>query len=213
MREEIEEVVTTEEYLNQKLEQEGKYSEINNDKIEVSKVFKPKFTVTSYTMDPPIDRFRDSLYCLSSPVSSVASSPPDTSYISPNNDKYNFCDEKTDISNPSGKVPFPEFGVDLIRASPFNRKITHQFGLASFESNTAFLKHIFTRSIFSIQATFLWNPSRLLTAKISMRWTTSIIILTMISTTKSVDQICKTVMKNLRWIIHTMVSTLYPTKE
>ena len=213
MREEIEEVVTTEEYLNQKLEQEGKYSEINNDKIEVSKVFKPKFTVTSYTMDPPIDRFRDSLYCLSSPVSSVASSPPDTSYISPNNDKYNFCDEKTDISNPSGKVPFPEFGVDLIRASPFNRKITHQFGLASFESNTAFLKHIFTRSILLIQETFLWNPSRLLTAKISMRWTTSIIILTMISTTKSVDQICKTVMKNLRWIIHTMVSTLYPTKE
>ena len=196
MREEIEEVVTTEEYLNQKLEQEGKYSEINNDKIEVSKVFKPKFTVTSYTMDPPIDRFRDSLYCLSSPVSSVASSPPDTSYISPNNDKYNFCDEKTDISNPSGKVPFPEFGVDLIRASPFNRKITHQFGLASFESNTAFLKHIFTRSIFLIQATFLWNPSRLLTAKISMIWTTSIIILTMISTTKPVDQICKTVMKN-----------------
>ena len=212
MREEIEEVVTTEEYLNQKLEQEGKYSEINNDKIEVSKVFKPKFTVTSYTMDPPIDRFRDSLYCLSSPVSSVASSPPDTSYISPNNDKYNFCDEKTDISNPSGKVPFPEFGVDLIRASPFNRKITHQFGLASFESNTAFLKHIFTRSIFSIQATFLWNPSRLLTAKISMIWTTSIIILTMISTTKSVDQICKTVMKNLRWMIHTMVSTLYIDK-
>ena len=163
-------------------------------------------------MDPPIDRFRDSLYCLSSPVSSVASSPPDTSYISPNNDKYNFCDEKTDISNPSGKVPFPEFGVDLIRASPFNRKITHQFGFAFFESNTAFLKHIFTRSIFLIQATFLWNPSRLRTAKISMRWTTSIIILTMISTTKSVDQICKTVMKNLRWMIHTMVSTLYIDK-
>merc|ERR1712001_521073 len=75
-------------------------------------------------MDPPIDRFRDSLYCLSSPVSSVASSPPDTSYISPNNDKYNFCDEKTDISSQSGKVPFPEFGVDLIRASPFNRDVS-----------------------------------------------------------------------------------------
>ena len=151
MREEIEEVVTTEEYLNQKLEQEGKYSEVNNDKIEVSKVFKPKFTVTSYTMDPPIDRFRDSLYCLSSTVSSVASSPPDTSYISPNNDKYNFCDEKTDITNTSDKVPFPEFGVDLIRASPFNRKITHQFVFASFESlysNAAFLRHLFTISIF-----------------------------------------------------------------
>ena len=146
MREEIEEVVTTEEYLNQKLEQEGKYSEINNDKIEVSKVFKPKFTVTSYTMDPPIDRFRDSLYCLSSPVSSVASSPPDTSYISPNNDKYNFCDEKTDISSQSGKVPFPEFGVDLIRVSPFNRKITHHFVLASF--NTAFYS----------QSTYLLDP-------------------------------------------------------
>ena len=209
MREEIEEVVTTEEYLNQKLEQEGKYSEVNNDKIEVSKVFKPKFTVTSYTMDPPIDRFRDSLYCLSSPVSSVASSPPDPSYISPNNDKYNFCDEKTDISSQSGKVPFPEFGVDLIRASPFNRKITHQFVFASCESNTAYLKHIFTRSIFFIQERFRWNRSRLLTAKTSMIWTMRIIMLTMISTTKSVDQILKIVMKILRWIIHTMVSTLY----
>ena len=119
MREEIEEVVTTEEYLNRTLEHEGKYSQVSNDKIEVSKVFKPKFTVTSYRVDPPVDKFRDSLYCLDSPISSAASSPPDAShYLS--NDAYDFCDENLEKkrSIKSVKVPFPEFGVDLILASP-----------------------------------------------------------------------------------------------
>ena len=125
MREEIEEVVTTEEYLNGTLEHEGKFSEVNNEKIEVSKLVKPKFTVTSYTVDPPIDRFRDSLYSLHSPTtSSTSSSPPVTSRFLSDDDPYNFSDENIEIknSNQPFKVPFPEFGVDLILASPIKRK-------------------------------------------------------------------------------------------
>lgn len=121
MREEVEEVVTTEEYLNRTLQEEGQYSEVSNDKIEVSKVFKPKFTVTSYTVDPPVDRFRDALYCLESPISSAASTPPGTSHFLPNDNPYNFCDDETPqktSSNRAVTVPFPEFGVDLILAPP-----------------------------------------------------------------------------------------------
>ena len=124
MREEVEEVVTTEEYLNRTVQEDGKYSHVSNDKIEVSKVFKPKFTVTSYTVDPPADRFRDALYCLDSPISSAASSPPDASHFLSNHTHYNFCDENPGkkSSNRSVKVPFPEFGVDLILASPAKSK-------------------------------------------------------------------------------------------
>ena len=120
IREEIEEVITTEKYLNEK--QEGQSSQLNDDKIEISRVHRPKFTVTSRTIDPPIDRFRDSLYCLDSPNTSVASSPDGTSHVL-SNDSYNFCDENLEIksSNKSVKVPFPEFGVDLILASPNKR--------------------------------------------------------------------------------------------
>ena len=120
IREEIEEVITTEKYLNEK--QGGQSSQLNDDKIEISRVHRPKFTVTSHTIDPPIDRFRDSLYCLDSPNTSVASSPDGTSHVL-SNDSYNFCDENLEIksSNKSVKVPFPEFGVDLILASPNKR--------------------------------------------------------------------------------------------
>ena len=120
IREEIEEVITTEKYLNEK--QEGQSSQLNDDKIEISRVHRPKFTVTSHTIDPPIDRFRDSLYCLDSPNTSVASSPDGTSHVL-SNDSYSFCDENLEIksSNKSVKVPFPEFGVDLILASPNKR--------------------------------------------------------------------------------------------
>ena len=125
MREEVEEVVTTEEYLNRTLQEDGKYSQVSNDKIEVSKVFKPKFTVTSYTVDPPADRFRDALYCLDSPISSAASTPPGASSFLSNENRYNFCDdetpEKMSLNRPV-KVPFPEFGVDLILASPTKSK-------------------------------------------------------------------------------------------
>ena len=116
IREEIEEVITTEEYHNE--QQDIGASKKKDKKIEV----KPKFTVTSHTIDPPIDRFRDSLYCLDSPSSSVASSPPGTSHVL-SHDSYNFCDENLEIrsSNKSVKVPFPEFGVDLILASPTKR--------------------------------------------------------------------------------------------
>ena len=125
MREEVEECVTTEEYLNRTLQEEGKYSQVNNDKIEVSKVFKPKFTVTSYAVDHPADRFRDSLYCLDSPISSAASTPPGASGFLSNDNHYNFCDDETPEkinSNRPVKVPFPEFGVDLILASPTKSK-------------------------------------------------------------------------------------------
>ena len=120
IREEIEEVITTEKYLNEK--QEGQSSQVNDNKIEISRVHRPKFTVTSHTIDPPIDRFRDSLYCLDSPNTSVASSPDGTSHVL-SNDSYSFCDENLEIksSNKSVKVPFPEFGVDLILASPNKR--------------------------------------------------------------------------------------------
>lgn len=126
MREEVEEIVTTEEYLNRTLQEEGKYSEVSNDKIEVSKVLKPKFSVTSYIVDPPVDRFRDALYCLDSPISSTASSPPGTSDFLSNDTRYNFCDDENQdkkSSNRPIKVPFPEFGVDLILASPTKCKL------------------------------------------------------------------------------------------
>ena len=130
MREEVEEVVTTEEYLNRTLQEEGKYSQVSNEKIEVSKVFKPKFTVTSYTVDPPIDRFRDALYCLESPISSAASTPPGASGFLSKDNHYNFCDdetpEKMSLDRPV-KVPFPEFGVDLILAPPTKSK--HRFNI------------------------------------------------------------------------------------
>ena len=125
MREEVEEVVTTEEYLNRTLQEEGKYSQVNDEKIEVSKIVKPKFTVTSYTVDPPIDRFRDALYCLDSPTSSAASTPPDASGFLSNDNHYNFCDDQTPEktnANRAVKVPFPEFGVDLILAPPTSSK-------------------------------------------------------------------------------------------
>ena len=126
MREEVEEIVTTEEYLNRTLQEEGKYSQVSNDKIEVSKVLKPKFSVTSYIVDPPVDRFRDALYCLESPISSAASSPPGTSDFLSNDTRYNFCDDEypeKKSSNRPIKVPFPEFGVDLILASPDKCKL------------------------------------------------------------------------------------------
>ena len=124
MREEIEEVVTTEEYLNGVLEHEGgQFTKLDNDKIEISKVCRPKFTVTSYTIDPPVDRFRDSIYCLDTSVDSANSNLHYASFIS-SNEKCSDDDATLEFNNTNQtiKVPFPEFGVDLILANQTKRK-------------------------------------------------------------------------------------------
>ena len=124
MREEIEEVVTTEEYLNGNLEGEAETAQLNNSRLETSTVCKPKFTVTSYTIDPPPDRFKDSICFLNHSVGPTTTNIPRLPLFSEESTDTN-CDAKAHNShaNETLKVPFPEFGVDLILSAPEEGKL------------------------------------------------------------------------------------------
>ena len=123
MREEIEEVVTTEEYLNGEPEEEAENAQLNVGRRETTTVCKPKFTVTSYTIDPPPDRFKDSLCFLNHSVGSTTTNIQRFPLFS-EDDNNTSCDVKAKNShaNETLKVPFPEFGVDLILSSPTQGK-------------------------------------------------------------------------------------------
>ena len=124
MREEIEEVVTTEEYLNGNFEGEVKNAQLNDSKCKLSTASKPKFTVTSYTIDPPPDRFKDSLCFLNHSVGSTTTNIQRFPLFSEEYTDTN-CDAKANNShaNETLKVPFPEFGVDLILSTPTEGKL------------------------------------------------------------------------------------------
>ena len=123
MREEIEEVVTTEEYLNGEPDGEVENTQLNDSRRETTTVCKPKFTVTSYTIDPPPDRFKDSLCFLNHSVGSTTTNVQRFPLFSEDYTNTN-CDVKAKNShaNDTLKVPFPEFGVDLILSTPTQGK-------------------------------------------------------------------------------------------